>query len=413
MTKTCSFAISLSLLLGTVDVAAQEADYDADKGDETSPAKADDENTAGEEDVSTQATSRTSVQRVTLHYDVPPECPSREGFFLRLVDQSAPLQFALHDAVGTLHIEIAVPEEFSGSATLQINGGVPVTRTAEAPTCSEVLDTLAMMLGFELVPPDRTIQGSTVADSPSAEHRCMGECQNDDASDDGPEKITRGADQKGTLSHTRRPQWARGFQLHHEKETKAGRVAIERTVAFDVQFGATFALLPQSPIPRMDIIARTALFLTTPGDRSFLVGFIPRVRFSAHPRTSDHYMGTVVDVSSYGVALGGCFSPYFDPTGFAVLGCADLGAGNAVAGTTFPEEGIGYSYKVWTTRFNVSLEGEYNFATHLHAGLRIGMETYSAPNFDPVTDEGLFLYTPTGVTAFATAGIGVDRKSVV
>lgn len=407
MMSTRSTAISLTLLLCAVNAVAQDAEFDADKGDETSPATADDENTTGEEHVSTQAPSKTSVQRVTLHYDVPPECPSREGFFVQLVDQSAPLQFAFHDAVGTLQIEIAAQEEFSGSATLQINGGAPVTRTAGAPTCSEVLDSLAIMLGFELVPPDQIKQVSTVAAVPSTERLCSGECHDDDASDGGSEEIALGADQKGTLSHTRRPQWARGFQLHHEKETKAGRVAIERTVAFDVQFGATFALLPQSPIPRMDIIARTALFLTTPGDRSFLVGFIPRVRFSAHPRTSDHYMGTVVDVSSYGFALGGCFSPYFDPTGFAVLGCADLGAGNAVAGTTFPEEGIGYSYKVWTTRFNVSLEGEYNFATHLHAGLRIGMETYSAPNFDPVTDEGLFLYTPTGVTAFATAGIGV------
>jgi hypothetical protein len=114
-----------------------------------------------------------------------------------------------------------------------------------------------------------------------------------------------------------------------------------------------------------------------------------------------------VDVSSYGFALGGCFSPYFDPDGFAVLGCADIGAGSVLTGTSFPEYGVGYSYKVWTTRVSASLEGEYKFASHFHAGLRIGMETHSAPNFDPMTDEDLFLYTPTGVTAFATAGIGV------
>lgn len=343
------------------------------------------------------STDAKEAEKLVLVYDVPPECPSRQAFLARLSEDAAPYRFAFHETDGTFSLRISASEEgFDGLSKLDRASTGGEERRVAAPTCTEVLDILAVMLGFQL----RTeTSGGDLSDVP--------QCPLCEESSKKAKVDDRFSPQYGS-SLTRRPRWAKKVAFVREKETSDGPLRLQTHLAFDAHFGLTMGLLPGQPVPRFDVTARTALFLTAPGDRAFLMGFIPRLRFNAHLPQEEQVDSSLVGLSGFGFGIGGCLSPYYDPKGVVVLACADYGGEQYLLDASYPEQGMGYIYETWANKFNLSLEVEYHVGSHFFVGGRGGVETNSYPNGVSFSEEDVALFEPGAMTGFVTGGVGLQ-----
>jgi hypothetical protein len=197
------------------------------------------------------------------------------------------------------------------------------------------------------------------------------------------------------------------FRLRHQTHVKEGSLEVEAAVAFDAQLGVSYGLAPKTWSPRLDFSVRTALFLKPPEQPSFLLGVIPRIRFSfwdSSTRVDGSHESTLSGMS---FALGLCGSPYYDPDGLVLLICGEYGGGTVQVATRDRDSDFERTIDIGVGKASFSLEGEYDLPSVFHLALRTGVEFIGAGDYrieDAAQNE---LFRLGESTFFATAGLGV------
>jgi hypothetical protein len=191
-------------------------------------------------------------------------------------------------------------------------------------------------------------------------------------------------------------------------------------LAFDAQWGPGWGLFPGKAVTRFEASVRTAQFMKTPQGETFLMGFVPRLRFTAIP-LARYNLGNVQNMVEQGFlfALGGCYSPYYNPEGLVLLLCGDFGGGTLTADPSpLPDETAPPSVgsggvpvnTMGVTKIAATIDAEYNFWSVFHFAARVGFESFLTGRVDlfDSTAPGAQPVYRTGVAqVIATAGIGV------
>lgn len=345
---------------------------------------------------------------VAVVYEAPAACPKRSVLDGRLRRGFPDLQLS-SDPYAPLFI-LRISEEsgqYRGEFHPPETNDASRARTIDAPNCQDVFDSLHLFVAQHLsaqsrqdYPPHRTFSSGpeSSTDGEKATNTRAEARTDEPAEADVP-------DTSGSLA--RRPSWVKPYHFHHKTQSPAGELRLDKLFAADLQGGAMYGLLPGSALPRIDLTVRSARFLTPPGERPFLLGFTPRIRATAHVDTTRRTSERETDISGYTFAVGACYSPFYDPSGWVLLGCADAGGGILQTGQLVFADRGGYSAKVGVLRLGASAEAEYNLSTLFHLAWRVGYEANLPLNLQHQWEDGTEVFQPGKDSIYGTMGVGM------
>lgn len=347
--------------------------------------------------------------RLQLSFTAPESCPNEEEF-RRLLKTN--LTNSSETSIRHERLLIEITQEgpaFEGSFRVEGQAGAVNARVISGERCDEVLAALSVVAAIALDPLAKGKNASSSGEeiSTAAEQTSS---PSPVASSEGDKDPAGASDKKlepdrpGSVA--RRPSWMRPFHLKHQTQVEAGELKVEAAVAFDVQAGINYGLTPGAVTPRLDLSARTAIFLQAPGQSKFLLGLIPRIHFSFYEgsvRPSEDYLS---NLTGFTFAAGLCGSPYYDPDGLVFLLCGEYGGGTMSVSTESSLRDFKQDLKIGVSKVGLSAELEYALPWALHLGLRTGVEFLGAGDYriEGANQEELFRLGKNNF--FTTMGIG-------
>lgn len=423
--RTYTLGLSL-ILLSTFDALAQIEG----ESDSTAPRAGAD---AGQEGVPThdEDVAQAALPAATVVYDAPEQCPDRAAFVEMVLARNPQLDLNGEKRSRWALVRISRSDiGFSGSFLLKGDPSSTRAREVESPSCQEVVNALSVVTAIALDPaidpslaaPLSPHQSEPKKDEPPSSQEGSPEVSSSKKGESpvaGSFKIFPSRDEdilNTERSVAQRPGWTRGARLQHSTQLEDGELSLRRSFAVDSQAGAVLGLFPNKAVPRIDVNVRTSLLMKAPQDKAFLVGFMPRVRVSTMP-TARYNLGEIQNTIwySYVVSLGGCYSPYFNPKGFAVLLCADYGGGvmnqdpasrgDVEIPADTPQEGRVDVRGV--AKIAATVDAEYNLFSIFHLAARVGFESHLTGLLDLYDAPDRLFYRRGRALGFATAGVGV------
>jgi hypothetical protein len=183
----------------------------------------------------------------------------------------------------------------------------------------------------------------------------------------------------------------------------AGELRFDGARAYTFTVGAALGPIRGQILPRYDLTASLASFVTPPGGESSLFG-----PFQVHWAVLGPMQMSYADdsVDAWGLETGGdaCSAFTYDTGGWVALACAEFGAG-----WLFAEVSSGSGRRASQTRGygfgGLAFDGQYNLGSLLHVGLRAGARLITP--FSAEAPDGTRLFDSSTFGAYATLGFGL------
>jgi hypothetical protein len=280
--------------------------------------------------------------------------------------------------------------------------------------CDEVVDALAVVGGIALSPTAEE-EKALAAPVQFGEEDTYERAQAVDAPEEADvetEGEGEGARQSASGKRAQAVETEKQRRNDAAKKLRQGHL-----ISVDIQAGATMERAPEDVAPRFDLTIRTGALLSPSYSEQFLWGFVPRIRGNVQMLSRVNYYDYEIHINGFGFAAGGCYTPYFDPDGFKVFGCADFGVNHLTIdpgyhGESLPSQPGGADEAVllpqyWTGAFSFTLESEFKIVSFVHGALRAGIQQETAARHVVEGDLGENLMTLSNTTFVASGGIGV------
>lgn len=355
--------------------------------------------------------ARASATQLT--YQAPESCPSGSEFLAALKQRGVEAQLAA--APHTLVVSIErTGSGFTGRLKVEDEQGPTQAREASARTCAEVADAMAAVGALILAPPRSETETTATSETPDATLSTTSEAAPSVAqpSVTQPNAPKPSAPKPNEPPADTAPQAFRGASTmgsdsrHWKRDVSTGTVHYDLQTALSLNAGATLGLLPGVWVPRLDLTAVTAPFLTLPGGEQSILGVMPRIRVGVLGPVSTDISGQRVALRGFDFQMGLCFSPHYDSSGWVLYGCAEYGGSMLIVDIGSGEDRStiegGYA--------NVGLDftAQYNFTSWLNAGLRVGSQVFGGRKEIPLGD-GLGQFDLGGpATLSASGSLGIN-----
>jgi hypothetical protein len=337
---------------------------------------------------------------VRLAYEAPEGCPAQPDFVAAVTARGGDFD---GEGSASSHrvMVVAIRKDgrgFDGAFQVRDDETATNKREVHGPSCSEVVDALAVVTAIALRSDADAAAAAPVADvTPPAAPPTEPPSQPKTPVESPPEERFRGN--------------TRVFPPRTEKiEVGAGTLRLDLQRSFTLTAGAVVGLIPSVIVPDYDLSLVVAPFVTTPEGAQRIPGPVFRLHvglmFPPTYRTAD----TSTDLSGGSFGIGLCQSPLYDTRGLVLLVCFDYGGGfmtmvtKGTDGSQIQSKTEGYA--------EVTFGGDiqYNLGSHFLVGARVGgsanLGTLSAERADGTRIFG----TPTdGIffSAYALLGIGL------
>ncbi|MEO6598257.1 MAG: hypothetical protein ABIQ16_00180 [Polyangiaceae bacterium] len=322
--------------------------------------------------------SARAAENSRLQYDAPEGCPTRVEF-----------EAAVTARGGNFNTKLAQDSTFQISITQQANGfhASLTAQTAEqtsnprevqAPSCTEVVDALAVVTAITLSAGKPT---DTKSEPPPA------------AAQPAPRASPR-------------PPLRGSFDVWSKTlDVEAGKLHLDHAFAIEAFAGPVFGMVSTRAIERLDISASRANFVTLPSGESYLLGTIVRLRAGLLFSQSYRFGDFKTEVGGQEVGASLCVSPHYDTAGWVLLGCAEISAGLVGVLT---KDANGATTQNKTQGFGAAglgIETSYNLGAHFQIGLRLGVAGLTSP-ITAQRPDGSELFHSSPVIASGMLGIG-------
>lgn len=352
-----------------------------------------------------------SSVRTGLLYSAPEGCPDPDEYERRVEKRAPNSHFVEHDASQSFVVTVSQSgDTFFGSFRVRGGSSSTAAREVSSQNCDEVVDALAVVGGIALSPSDEDEESAAVPVD-------LGIDDAQKSTEAGEANEGAGVGEQEARARAARNGEKLEEQGKQRKEQASKKLRHGHLISVDMQVGATMDRLAGNVTPRLDWTIRTGAPLWMSHNESFLWGFVPRIRGHVEMRSQDRFNDYQIDISGFGFAAGACYTPYFDPDGFKIFGCADFGANRLIVDAFFtgavpppppadqPLERTVPRY--WTGALSFTLEAEFKIVSFVHGALRAGIQQETAERHAVMGEAGEELLMLSNSTFVATGGIGV------
>ena len=323
----------------------------------------------------------------SLEYSAVAGCPDEREFVGAVASRGA--RFEVID--GSKHertaLTVSIDKDergFRGSFWVRSADGASNRRELRGATCAEVVDALAIVTAIALRPPG---EGARSA-GPSFE-----------AAAELPDKLPlAGADEPSTVG------------TPAVRDTLTGRtdepVRFGNDWALSLSGGVALGMVSSTPMPRIEVSVSTASVARRLHGGQRVVGPVIGLGATLFGDVSHQSHGFTTELGAQALTLRPCIAPAYDPDGLVLLACLEISAGLVGYRITDPN-GVTSSTK--STGFGMLGSGVqlgYNFATHLHAGLRLGVDVLTNP-ITAEADNGTELLRSSRVLGYGALEFGM------
>jgi hypothetical protein len=327
-----------------------------------------------------------------LDYEAPLGCADETRFIAAVAARGGDFANAREQL---LRVRLQRTEQgFGGSLVVGSGGVTSRAREVQGKTCPEVVDALAVVTAIALDPqvnaPGAVQPTPTVRPAASA-----------------PTSRTAPTESPAVASPPRdRPPPIHAASSFGAKTLRvtAGTVRLHSRIDIVGSGGVVLGLVPGQLMPRMDVTATRANFVTLPNGESHLLGTIPRMRWSLLANRSFDRGDTAFDVGGQQLGVGLCASPYYHEDGWVFVGCAEL----AVGLLQFKVREPGLSERTETTafgQFGVNAEASYRFGRHFVISAKLALEAPES-RVRLRRADGSDLFRSSAVMGSGTLGLG-------
>jgi len=329
-----------------------------------------------------------------LRYEAPEVCPSRSAFLAAVRARGASIgDSAPEQPKRTMVVSIQSTEGgYEGTFQIRSPEGVSGRREVHGSTCGEVVNALAVVTAIALRDEQRAAEPEVAGHAADAKTPAARESGPPPEAPEEPETRLRG--------HT--PLFP---GRHQTWQVPAGTLKLDQALSITALGGVTVGLIPSVVMPRYDLTARTATFLTGPDGEQRLLA-LAGLRVGAtgigRYRTAD----TTTDIRGLSFGMGGCLSPTYDSLGWVVLVCGEYGGGILALDTSGPGAASEETEIVGYALVDLGAEVEYHLGSLFHVALAIGGEG-NISQVKATRADGSTIFE-SGLGAFrASAGLGL------
>ena len=291
-----------------------------------------------------------------LDYRVPPGCPDQASFVDAVTKRGGNLTTA---PAQSFEVRIRASEPgFAGSLSVRSADVTSRAREVQGTSCEEVVEALAVVTAIAL---NEKTTGASSTEPPSV----------------APVAAASGV---AAAPAPQPPRAARPAPIHAVTTLGRKTIAVPAgNVRLDHRFeiagfgGVVLGLIPGQAVPRIDVSAARANFVTLPNGESHLLGTIARLRGSLLLNQSFHQADTEVELGGQQLGVGLCSSPYYREDGLVLLGCADLAIG--LMQLKIREPGLAErSQTMGFGQLGLSAEASYHFGRHFLLAAKLGID---------------------------------------
>jgi hypothetical protein len=297
------------------------------------------------------ASPAVSTSVVGLAYDSPDGCPTQQEFVTAVAGRGANFDGA-RESKRTMVVSIHKQDDgFAGAFQVRDDQGETNKREVHGASCGEVAEALAVVTAIALRPAGEAPPAKSALDATTP--------------------------QTGKLSSTPPELRLRGSTRYFPPRSEsvpvgAGNLRFDFQRSFTAYAGANVGMIGSMLMPRYDLSAVIAHFITTPEGVQRISGLVTQLRISGLGPGTYRSADTTTDVAGLSFGLGICQSPLYDTRGWVVLFCGEYGGG-FVNFLTKDADGKQIQSKiVGFGSVNLGTEVQYNFGSVFHIGAKVG-----------------------------------------
>jgi hypothetical protein len=324
---------------------------------------------------------------VSLAYEAPAGCPAQPEFVGAVAERGG--AFEGEGAAGSHRVMVVAIRRdnrgFTGAFQVRDDETATNKREVHGQSCGEVVDALAVVTAIAL--------RSDSAVTPVAAPPVAPPPQPKSAVEPPPAERFRGS--------------TRIFPPRTEKvEVGAGTLRFDLQRNYTLSAGVVVGMVPSLVIPRYDLTAVVASFVTTPEGAQRIAGLVFQLRLSAMGPATYRSADTSTAVSGFSFGIGLCQSPRYDTRGLMVLFCGEYGGGFLSLDTKGADGGQIQSKNAGYGTVTLGGEIQYSLGSIFHVGAKIG----GGLNIGDVTAEradGTRIFKTPVLSAYGLLGIGL------
>jgi hypothetical protein len=295
---------------------------------------------------------------------------------------------------------------FSGTLEARTPEGESATRRVRGDNCAEVVDGLAVVTSIALR------EDTSEPPSPRAG---SGEAPGDKGDTAGPTDTTPPPPAVPAAPATnrvapRQDSRLRTIGVWDDKKSipvSAGELGVNRAFAVTLSGGAVFGAIPDLIMPRYDLTFSAASFITTPSAEKYLIGGIPRVRFTYFGKSTLRSGGFETSIVGFKTGVGTCTSILHDLEGLVLLACTDFSIGVMQVETKDATGTVTQSKSVGQGTAGIELAARYNFSRLFHASFTIGGEAWMS-KLSAERPDGSNIFDSRLLSGNAELGLGIN-----
>ncbi len=194
--------------------------------------------------------------------------------------------------------------------------------------------------------------------------------------------------------------------INAEVPVEAGTLRFDLARAVTLFGGVEFGMLPHTPVPRYDLTLSAASLVTTPGDKTFMNGVIPRLRMSYLGQATYRADDASAEVQGFVFALSTCWSPIYDTRGLVALLCGEYGAGVLSIRSKDAHDTQTQSKTTGLGFAGVGVETQYNLGSLFQVGLKLGADFF-VDSFAAERPDGSTIFRSSQFAGYGMLGLGV------
>jgi hypothetical protein len=328
-----------------------------------------------------------TAQAQTLEYRASGGCATEADFIAAVAARGGHFSALPADEAGrVLSVSIGVESGlFRGTLQERRGADASVARDVHGASCEEVVDALAIVAAIALRSPS--------AAPSNAEPKSVS-------------PATPPVPPRPPLHAAGAKIWPVPFRTGQKLvAVEAGTVRFGSVTNLTAFGGLAFGVVPGLTLPRLDITFSRANFVTLPGETSYLVGPILRLRSTLYPNVERRAGELTTSVGGQGIGVGPCYSPLYDAGGLELLFCLELGAEffglrtKNASGTTVQDKTTGRG------TLGLGTELTYNLGRHVQIALKLGAEGATNPISAERADGGR-IFESSQFSGYSMLGIG-------
>jgi len=303
--------------------------------------------------LSTPATAKASLS----YHQAPEGCPTQPEFVAAVAARGADIDGAgPKDGSRIMVVSIRKQEGvFAGTFQVRERQSATDRREVSGPSCAQVSDALAVVTAIALEPEGHAPSIST---TPTA-------------TPDPPASPT--STPPPAPAEERLRANTRIFPPRSESvRVGAGSLRFDLQRSVTAYAGATVGMIPSVLVPRFDLSADMANFVTTPERAQRIAGPVIQLHVSFLGPATYASTDTKTDMSGLSFGIGLCQSPLYDTRGLVLLFCGEYGGGFMHLRTTGADGRQIQSKDVGFGVVNFGPEVQYNFGSVFHISAKLG-----------------------------------------